>query len=79
MKESATPSQSLGKQLTRRVILLSLIGMIGLGSTIVLGLLVTLGQVQDRMDRVNIEAVRIFDLFFLDIGDLCFFDKIGKT
>jgi PAS domain S-box-containing protein len=63
--------QSLNKFLSFRVSLLSLIGILGLISTIVLGLWFTLSQVQVRMDRINIEAISSFDRFFLDIqGDL---------
>jgi PAS domain S-box-containing protein len=70
MAKTETPTQpyaSLSKQITRRVLLLSLIGVMGLGSTLFLSLLVTLQQVQNRMDQVNVEAVRTFDLFFLEI------------
>ena len=64
--ETFSEPRSLSTQLTRRVMLLSLIGIIGLASAIILGLLLTLQQVQNRMDKVNFEAVGKFDLFFLE-------------
>jgi len=61
------PAQSLSKQLTRRVFLLSLIGIMGLVGTIILGLLFTLQQIQTQMDDINVEAARAFDMFFLNL------------
>ena len=61
------PVKSLSRSLTRRVLLLSLIGALGLAGTISLGFLVKLNQVQTRMDRINVEATTVFDRFFLDI------------
>jgi PAS domain S-box-containing protein len=61
------PVKFLSRSLTRRTLLLGLIGAMGLGSTIVLVFLITLNQIQDRMDRINVEAVNVFDRFFLDI------------
>jgi PAS domain S-box-containing protein len=61
------PAKSLSQALMHRVVLLSLIGIVGLGATIALGLLITLDQVQSRMDRINVEAVSAFDRFILDI------------
>ncbi|MBN1936087.1 MAG: PAS domain S-box protein [Anaerolineae bacterium] len=81
----AQSAQSLSKQLTRRVLLLSLIGVVGLGSAIVLSLSITLQHVQTQMDEINIAAARAFDLFFLHIesdllstGDaLTTYDNVG--
>jgi hypothetical protein len=64
---STSSSESLSKQITRRVLLLSLIGIAGLGCTILLSLMITLQQVQNYMEKVSVEAVRSFDLFFLDV------------
>ena len=61
------PFKSLHRSLSRRVLLLSLIGVVGLVSTIALGWLITLHQVQSRMDGIGLEAVGDFDRFFLDI------------
>jgi two-component system cell cycle sensor histidine kinase/response regulator CckA len=70
MTESGTPAlpfKSLSRSLTRRVLLLSLIGVVGLCSTIALVFWITLLQVQERMDEINLEAVGTFDGFFQNI------------
>jgi two-component system cell cycle sensor histidine kinase/response regulator CckA len=70
MAESGTPVlpfKPLSRSLTRRVLLLSLIGVAGLCSTIALVFLLTLLQVQERMDKITIEAVSAFDEFFQNI------------
>jgi len=61
------PFKSLNRLLSRRVLLLSLIGIVGLASTIALCFFLTLHQVQSRMDGINLEAGGVFDRFFLDI------------
>jgi len=61
------PFKSINRSLLRRVLLLSLLGVAGLASTIALGFLITVRQVQAGMDRVGVEAVGSFDRFFLDI------------
>jgi len=63
----ALPFKSLKRSLSQRVFLLSLLGVVGLASTIATGFLITLHQVQARMDRIAVEAVGAFDHFFLDI------------
>ena len=59
--------QSLSRALNRRVLILSLIGMMGLLATIVLGLSITLSHVQTRMDSTSLNAIGIFDRFFLEL------------
>jgi two-component system cell cycle sensor histidine kinase/response regulator CckA len=63
----ALPFKSLSRSLTRRVLLLSLIGVVGLSSTTALGFLLTLYEVQGHMDKINMEAVSAFDGFFQNI------------
>ena len=60
-------SSSLSKQLTQKVLLLSLIGILGLSSTISLSLQLTLRQVQRRLDQVSLKEARTIDEFFLKI------------
>ena len=61
------PFRSIAISITRRVLLLSLVGGIGLVSILFMGLWITLDQVQARMDKINTEAINTFDHFFLDI------------
>ena len=64
---AARPVKSITRSLTRRLLVLSLIGVLGLGGTVALGLWVTLARVQQRMDRINLEACGSFDRFFLEL------------
>ena len=59
--------KSVGRSLTKRVLTLSLIALLGLVSAIGLGFWMTLYRVQVRMDRINDEAVSVFDRFLQDI------------
>ena len=59
--------KSLSELVIQRVLLISLIAIVGLGSTIVLSSWVTLLRVQSRIDDISVEAARTFDMFFLDI------------
>lgn len=58
---------SLSGALIRRVGVLSIIGMIGLGGVIILSLLLTMQWVKSDLNQTKIEAANAFDLFFLDI------------
>jgi len=58
---------SLRRSVTRRVLLLSLVGFLGLLSTTTVGLLATLDDVYDRLSQVNAKAFNVFDRFFLEI------------
>ncbi len=59
--------RSLSRGLTNRVLLLSLIGVLGLAGTIWFSLLSTLSTVQQRLDQTTLEAAGVFDRFFLNI------------
>ncbi|MFK8183790.1 MAG: ATP-binding protein [Phormidesmis sp.] len=59
--------QSLSKQLTRKVLLLSVIGVLGLGSTIMVTLSHHLLSVQRQLEGANAIAAESFDLFFLKL------------
>jgi len=61
------PAESLSRSVTRRVLLLSLVGFLGLMSTITIGLLSTLDDVYDHLNQVDSKAFGVFDRFFLDI------------
>jgi len=60
-------AESLSKSVTRRVLLLSLVGFLGLTSTITIGLLSTLDDVYDHLNQLDSKAFGVFDRFFLDI------------
>lgn len=62
---SSPKRQSLSKQLTRKVLLLSVIGVLGLGSTIVTTLSRQILSVQRQLEVANSVAAESFDLFFL--------------
>ncbi|MGD8834050.1 MAG: ATP-binding protein, partial [Desulfobacteraceae bacterium] len=62
------PNLSLSRQLTRRVLVLSLIGVVGLAGILILGLWLTVHQVQRHMDEINNRAVSTFDRFFLELN-----------
>ena len=64
---SVSQSQSLSKQLTRKVLLLSIIGVLGLGSTIAVTLSRQVLSIQRRLEGVNAIATESFDLFFLSL------------
>ena len=63
----ATPFKSLSRSLNPRVMSLSLIGMLGLLATMVLGFWISLSHVQARMDSTSLHAIGIFDQFFLEL------------
>ena len=59
---------SLTHQLTRRVLGLSLIGVVGLSSTVFLSAVVTVQQVQRRLQQVGLTTVRTLDPIFLNLS-----------
>ncbi len=61
------PENSLGRYITRRVLLLSLTALLGLGVTIFMTFWVTLDQVQARLDRVSSEVGGDYKRFFQGI------------
>lgn len=60
-------TQSLSRQINRRVLLLSLIALIGLGGTLIESLKRRLDNVHHELVQVNREAAETFDLFILDL------------
>ena len=56
---------SLSKQITLRVLILSLMGLIGIATTMTLGLTAQLQQIEKRLEKVSTASARSFDLFFL--------------
>ncbi|MEM9539891.1 MAG: response regulator [Cyanobacteria bacterium P01_E01_bin.42] len=67
MTRSPSISTSLVRQLTRRVIWLSLMGLAGFGGVALLGLRVTLQQVQQRLERMSVVATQTFDPVLLEL------------
>jgi|GEM_PF-1161610 len=65
---SASSQPSLTHQLTRRVFGLTLIGILGLSSTVLLSAVVTVQQVQRRLQQVGLTTVRNLDPIFLDLS-----------
>ncbi len=62
------PSASLSRRLIGQVLLLSAIGLVSLGSTIVSSLMWSLERAQRNLNEASIAASSSFDLFFLRIG-----------
>lgn len=58
---------SLSRQLIRKVLWLSLLGFIGLGGVFALSLIITLQEVQKRLEWSGLRAVHNFDRLVLDI------------
>ena len=58
---------SLARQLIRKVLWLSLVGLLGLGGVVTLSLIVTLQQVQQRLERASLTAANDFDDVFLKL------------
>ncbi|MFZ9736985.1 MAG: bifunctional diguanylate cyclase/phosphodiesterase [Prochlorotrichaceae cyanobacterium] len=67
MSERSPFSPSLTRQLTRRVLGLSLIGVLGLSSTVFLSAVVTVQQVHRRLQQVSLTTVRTLDPIFLNL------------
>jgi len=67
MDKPKPPASSLSRSIIRRIGSLSLLIIIGTIIVIVLGLLLTLNQVDATMSEIKIEAASAFDLFFLKI------------
>ena len=67
MRHRSKPLDSLARQLTRKVLWLSLMGLVGLGGGVILSLVVTLQHVQQRLERASITAARTFDPLFLEL------------
>ncbi|MDB9313556.1 SpoIIE family protein phosphatase [Spirulina sp. CS-785/01] len=59
--------RSLTHQITLRVLLLSLIGVLGIGSAILLRFQSTLQQIEKRLSEAAVDATVTFDLFFLNL------------
>lgn len=57
--------KSLRKQITFRVIILSLIAILGITATTLLSLLVTIQQAHQKINRAKVEAATSFNQFFL--------------
>ncbi|MEM9220649.1 MAG: ATP-binding protein [Cyanobacteria bacterium P01_F01_bin.150] len=58
-------TQSLGSQLTRRVAILSAIGVLSVGGTLFFGFQSTLRNMQQQLNSASVEAVDTFDFLFL--------------
>ncbi|MGA0197733.1 MAG: bifunctional diguanylate cyclase/phosphodiesterase [Prochlorotrichaceae cyanobacterium] len=67
MPERSPFSPSLTRQLTRRVLGLSLIGVLGLSSTVFLSAVVTVQQVHRRLQQASLTTVRTLDPIFLNL------------
>ena len=68
MSSSSPPiSTSLVRQLTHKVILLGLMGLAGFGGIAILSVLVTLQQVERRLERASATAMRTFDPVLLEL------------
>ena len=64
-QELEKKSTSLRKQITFRVIILSLIAILGITATTLLSLLVTIQQAHQKINRAKVEAATSFNQFFL--------------
>lgn len=64
---SSRPPNSLSKQIVRRVFFLSAIGILSLATAMTLGLATSVERVKRKLERVNIQAARITDLFILNL------------
>lgn len=67
MTHSSPIPNSLVRQLTRKVIWLSLMGLAGFSGVALLGLLTTLQQVQQRLERASAAATQTFDPVLLEL------------
>ncbi|MBP0019051.1 MAG: response regulator [Cyanobacteria bacterium SBLK] len=67
MTHSSSIPNSLVRQLTHKVIGLSLMGLAGFGGVALLGLLATLQQVQQRLERTSAAAAQTFEPVLLEL------------
>ncbi|MEO1132599.1 MAG: response regulator [Cyanobacteria bacterium J06639_1] len=67
VSSAADRPQSLARQLARRVLVLSALGLFGLGSTFGLSLLLTVQHVEKRLHQAGTQSVLTFDRFLLDL------------
>ncbi|AFY37908.1 diguanylate cyclase/phosphodiesterase with PAS/PAC sensor(s) [[Leptolyngbya] sp. PCC 7376] len=58
---------SLARQLIRKVLWLSLMGLVGLGGVVTLSLMLTFQQVQQRLEQASLTAANDFDDVFLKL------------
>ncbi|MEH2244661.1 hybrid sensor histidine kinase/response regulator [Nostoc sp.] len=61
------PARFLSREIVTRTLILSLIGIFGIGSTMTLGLKATVEKIQRQLDIASAEAARTFDLFLLNV------------
>jgi len=67
ISQQAGRSDSLSKQIALRVLVLSTIGILSLGTAMTLGFMAQLELVSRKLDGVSAKAARTFDLFLLNI------------